>query len=176
MTKSRSLRGAVLLLLLSTPLAAGAAGPSVRIRLPERFRVLAGQYFDLRVEATGLADPAAATLKVLVDGVDVTAALPAPEVTTDNDNLPADGDKAWTFRKVSFPFAGERTIEAVVKDGSLSGSDDQDVCVHEFKLNGRKNVILFIGDAMGTAYRDAGRLVAKSVGNHFREGFFDELQ
>ena len=40
----------------------------------------------------------------------------------------------------------------------------------------KKNIILFVGDAMGTAYRDAGRLVGKSTGNRFREGFFDELQ
>ena len=32
------------------------------------------------------------------------------------------------------------------------------------------------GDAMGTAYRDAGRIVAKSTNNRFREGFFDDLQ
>jgi alkaline phosphatase len=29
---------------------------------------------------------------------------------------------------------------------------------------------------MGTAYRDAGRIVAKSTENRFREGFFDEVQ
>ena len=29
---------------------------------------------------------------------------------------------------------------------------------------------------MGTAYRDAGRIVAQSTGHRFREGFFDELQ
>jgi len=40
----------------------------------------------------------------------------------------------------------------------------------------RASIILFLGDAMGTAYRDAGRIVAKSTNHHFREGFFDELQ
>lgn len=175
MTKSGVFTGVLAVLLLSTPLAAGAAGPGVQIRLPERFRVLTDQYFDLRVEATGLANPAAATLTIRVNGVDVTAALPAPEVSTDNDSQPADLDKAWTFRKVSFSSGGERNVEAVVTDGALSGSDVQEVCVHDFRLHGRKNVILFIGDAMGTAYRDAARIVAQSVGNGFREGFFDEL-
>ena len=44
----------------------------------------------------------------------------------------------------------------------------------------RRNVILFIGDAMGTAYRDAARLVSRSIvdangKNSFRDGFFDDL-
>lgn len=165
----------VAVLLFSSPIVAKSAPPSVQIRLPERFRVLTGQYFDLRVEATGLPNTEA-TLKVLIDGADVTAQLPAPEVTTDNDNQPADLDKAWVFRKVSIASAGERVLKAVVTCGDVTADDTQDVCVHDFKLEGRKNVILFIGDAMGTSYRDAGRIVAKSVNGGFREGFFDELQ
>ncbi|HWB95314.1 MAG TPA: alkaline phosphatase, partial [Bryobacteraceae bacterium] len=44
----------------------------------------------------------------------------------------------------------------------------------------RRNVILYIGDAMGTTYRDAARLVSRSIvdangKNAFREGFFDNL-
>jgi len=44
----------------------------------------------------------------------------------------------------------------------------------------RRNVILFIGDAMGTAYRDAARLVGRATldsngKNSLREGLFDNL-
>jgi alkaline phosphatase len=44
----------------------------------------------------------------------------------------------------------------------------------------QRNVILFIGDAMGTAFRDAARLVSRATldskgKNSFREGFFDSL-
>ena len=48
--------------------------------------------------------------------------------------------------------------------------------MQDFRLSGEKSIILFIGDAMGTAYRDLSRIVAQSTNNRFREGFFDELQ
>ena len=145
--------------------AEAASGPLVSIRLPEKFRVLEKQYFDLRVEATGLTNPATATLAIFSNGVNVTPGLPAPEVTTDNDNVPADLDKAWTFRKLSFGNDGPYTLVAKVTDGAGVGTDEQDVCVYEFDQRKRpKNVILFIGDAMGTAYRDVGRLVAQEHG------------
>ena len=165
------------------PTAAVQAAPTVAIRLPERFRLLTGQLYDLRVEATGLTNANAATIRVLVDGADVTASLPTPEVTTDNDANPADNDKAWTFRATSFNAAGVHTVVAQVTDASGSGSRTQRVGVQPFAFtDGRgnplpkKNVILFLGDAMGTAYRDSGRLLGKSTGNRFREGFFDQLQ
>ena len=75
-------------------------GPAARIRLPERFRVLTGQLFDLRVEVTGLTNTGA-NLRVRLDGEDITRQLPPPEITVDNDANPADIDKAWTFRKIS---------------------------------------------------------------------------
>jgi alkaline phosphatase len=152
----------------------GTVAPGVRIRLPERFRVLTDQYFDLRVEATGL-QGANATLKVIVDGNDVTSRLPAPEVTSDNDSDAASGDRAWTFRKMSFPKAGVKVLQAVVTDGAQTASATARIGVQSFRLVGKKNIILFIGDGMGTAYRDAARIVAKSTKNRFREGFFDEM-
>jgi hypothetical protein len=87
----------------------GLLAPGVRIRLPEKFRVLTDQLFDLRVEAIGI-QGADARLKVIVDGADVTSKLPAPEVTSDNDSDAASADKAWTFRKVSFPNAGVKAL------------------------------------------------------------------
>jgi alkaline phosphatase len=171
----------VALVQLAGPLAAHAA-PAVSIRLPERFRVLTDQQFDARIEATGLAD-LDATIQVLLDGVDITAELPAPEVTTDNDAAPADLDKAWTFRKLSIPAAptasvatSSRFVEVVVTSGEQVANATITIGVQDFDLVGQKNIVLYIGDAMGTAYRDAGRLVAKSTGQRFREGFFDELQ
>jgi alkaline phosphatase len=152
----------------------GLPAPGVRIRLPERFRVLTDQFFDLRVEATGI-QGADARLKLIVDGADVTSKLPAPEVTSDNDSDVASADKAWTFRKVSFPNAGVKALEAVVTDGSQTASATARIGVQPFSLVGKKNIILFIGDGMGTAYRDAARIVAMSTKNRFREGFFDEM-
>ncbi|MBS0659351.1 MAG: alkaline phosphatase [Verrucomicrobia bacterium] len=154
----------------------GAPLPSVRVRLPERFRLLNGQLFDLRVEAIN-ADPAA-SLQVLIDGNDVTSTLPGPEVSTDNDADSATPDKAWVYRALSFATPGVHTIVTRVTSGGQTGIFTQRVGVQDFNPGAiaRKNIILYIGDAMGTAYRDAGRIVAKSTGNRFREGFFDELQ
>ena len=143
------------------------AAASVRIRLPERFRVLTDQLFDLRVEAAGL-QSTDATLKVIIDGSDLTSRLPAPEITTDNDSDAASLDKAWTFREMSFPAAGVRQVQAIVTDGSSTTSATARIGVQPFSLVGRKNIILFIGDGMGNAYRDAARIVAKSTNNRFR--------
>src|SRR5262249_32929209 len=69
-----------------------------------------------------------------------------------------------------------------VSAGGTMTTDSRTVSVREFSsLAGqRRNVILFIGDAMGTTYRDAARLVSRSIvdasgKNSFREGLFDDL-
>jgi alkaline phosphatase len=162
-------------ILTAATLATGAQAANVSFCLPERFRLLTEQMFDLRIEATDLQN-LNSSLVVKINGVDVTSSLPAPEVTTDNDNQPASLDKAWTFRNLSIIQPGVTTIEAVVETSHTT----QRIGVQAFNLHGNgkkfKNIILYIGDAMGTAYRDTGRIVGKSTGNRFREGFFDELQ
>lgn len=150
---------------------------SVKIVLPERFRVLSDQLFDLRVEAAGLSSLSAeAQLVVSGDKHDALQGVGSPEVTTNNDNNAASLDKAWTWRRLSFGREGLRTLKAIVTDNGNTYEASTQIGVQEFKLQGNKNIILFIGDAMGTAYRDAGRIVAQSTGHRFREGFFDELQ
>lgn len=176
-------------LAIAATVAQSHALPNVRVRLPERFRLLTGQLYDLRIEATGLtaADINNTSIIIRVDGVDITASLPAPQVTTNNDTNAGDLDKAWTFRSTNFPIAGVKSLVAEVTDDSGIGSHTRRIGVQPFSFTdakgrniGKKNVILFIGDAMGTAYRDASRIVAKSTvdgsGAHFREGFFDSLQ
>src|SRR5262245_54416378 len=78
----------------SKTLPAVQGGPVVKIRLPERFRVLTDQLFDLRVEASNLTDLNAANIKIILDDKDITSQLGTPEVTTDNDNDPSTLDKA----------------------------------------------------------------------------------
>lgn len=166
---------AILLAASAIPL---CAAPIVDVALPERFRVLSQQMFDFRVEATGLINPSTATVKLIVDGVDSTANFGTAEITTDNDNNASDLDKAWVFRSISFVDAGVTEITVEVTDNGQTSSYLQRIGVQEFKIGAlqKKNVILYIGDAMGTAYRDVGRIVAKSENNGFRGGFFDELQ
>jgi len=146
----------------------------VSIRLPERFRLLTDQQFDLRVEAVGLTRPNA-SLRVLLDGVEATATLSPPEITTDNDADSATLDKAWTFRRVAFSSAGVKVLQAIISDDAQSATATTRIGVQLFQLQGKKNILLFLGDAMGTAYRDVARIVAKSTNHRFREGFFDEL-
>ncbi|HEY1122102.1 MAG TPA: alkaline phosphatase, partial [Haloferula sp.] len=166
-------------LLVASP--AVLAAPSVRIALPERCRLLTRQYFDLRVEAHGLTDTNATLVLRDELGNDLISRFgPADEVTTDNDATPADFDKAWVFRAESIPTEGVKTIIAEVRDtNGTSGNDTRKVGVQRFKTQVRpaskKNLILFIGDAMGQNYRDAGRIVSRSTGGSFREGFFDDL-
>src|ERR1700754_1580646 len=92
---------------------------SVKIVLPERFRVLSDQLFDLRVEVTGLSS-LSAQIQLTVSGNkhDGLQGIGLPEVTTNNDNNPADLDKAWTWRRLSFGREGLRTLKAVITDGA----------------------------------------------------------
>ncbi len=154
------------------------AAPRVHIALPERCRLLTRQYFDLRVEATDLADGNAVLVLRDENGKDVTAFFGTPdEISADNDYFTGNIDRAWTFRAESFPTEGIKTVVAEVSDAGGTGSDFRKIGVQRFKARppGKKNLILFVGDAMGESYRDAGRLVARSTGAGFRGGFFDQL-
>lgn len=152
--------------------------PTVRIVLPERFRVLTNQYFDLRIEAENLSRLNARIELQVEDensGQKVTYAG-ALETTTNNDNNPNSSDKAVTYRRMYFTSPGIKTIRALIFDGRQIYGVGTQISVQSFSLPVRKNIVLFIGDAMGTAYRDASRIVAQSTGNRFREGWFDDLQ
>ncbi len=152
--------------------------PRVRINLPERFRVLNNQYFDLRIEVEGISS-ARSRITIQVENATGTETLNfegSVEQTENNDNNPNTNDRAYTYRKVSFDTAGLKNIRAVITDGRTIYGVATQISVQEFSLNRNKNIILYIGDAMGTAYRDASRLVAQSTANRFRQGWFDDLQ
>ncbi len=153
--------------------------PTIRIVVPERFRVLTNQFFDLRVEAENLGS-VRSRVQISVfnengqrESINYAGQY---ETTSGNDNNPNNIDRAYTYRKMSFTTPGIKTIQAVFTDGRrLFGSQTQ-ISVQDFNLESNKNIVLFIGDAMGTAYRDASRIVAQSADGRFREGWFDDLQ
>ncbi len=153
--------------------------PTIRIVLPERFRVLTNQYFDLRVEAENLASsrikPQITILNENGDRETINNAGQY-EFSADNDNNPNNIDRAYTYRKVSFATPGIKTIQAVFSDGRRVYGSATQISVQDFNLQANKNIVLFLGDAMGTAYRDASRIVAQSTDGRFREGWFDDLQ
>ena len=164
-------------MILFSGVAIAQGSPTVRIVLPERFRVLTNQYFDLRVEAEGLSSPNA-RIQIEVDGQrrDGLSVAGATENTQNNDANPATVDKAVTLRKAFFSRPGTKTIFATVIDGRQIYGVATQITVQDFNIRSAKNIVLFIGDAMGTAYRDSSRIVSQSTGNRFREGWFDELQ
>lgn len=155
-----------------------SATPQVKIVLPERCRLLTRQYFDLRIEAHGLTDSGATLVLRDEKGKDLAPLFGTPdEVSTNNDQNTGDLDKAWVFRARSFTSEGVKTLVAEVSDGGGKDSAVTKIGVQRFrtKIGAKKNIILFIGDAMGEAYRDAGRNVLGSTGSGLRGGFFDQL-
>jgi alkaline phosphatase len=143
------------------------------IRLPERMRLLSGQLFDVRVEATGL-DAAQARIELQLDG-QPWARKSQAETSTDNDEDASDHDQQWTYRALQLE-SGAHVLTATVRDGKRSAAATAQIGVQDFSPVGGKSLILFIGDGMGTAYRDAGRIVGASANGGLREGRYDHMQ
>ncbi len=144
--------------------------------LPERTRLLQDQQVDLVIEIRNVS--AASNFRVTANGADITSRFAAPEVK----DLDCDADNDVVYRANLQRFAaGEIQLEASALAGGSTVRDRRTIRVMPFSLPAqRRNVVLFIGDAMGTAYRDAARLVARSVASAdgrpgLREGFFDNL-
>ena len=166
--------------MLIAPLFSQTNSPSLRILLPERTRLLQGQQVDLVIEVRNAA--AVTNLKVMAGSVDLTSRFDKPVAA----QLDCDESTDWVVRAnlQSFQELGTLKLTATAAAGTATLSDSRDVLVRPFAMPGsgvaRRNVILFIGDAMGTAYRDAARLVSRSTvsadgKNSFRDGFFDNL-
>ena len=155
-----------------------AQSPSLRILLPERTRLLQNQQFDLVLEVRNASS--VSNLRVTAGSVDLTqnftGAAPA--------QLDCDNSQDWVLRAnlQTLDIPGTITLTATATAGSATVTDKRTIQVVEFNAIGsrRRNVILFIGDAMGTAYRDAARLVSRAIvdstgKNSFRDGYFDNL-
>lgn len=147
------------------------------ILLPEKTRLLEDQRVDLVIEMRNVTSPTG--LRVTANGRDITSRFGSP--TTVDLDCNARPDSVVRANLQGFSEIGYTRIEASVNSGSTRLSDVKDILVYEFKPGQqRKNVVLFIGDAMGQTYRDAARLVARSVEtvqgvSGMREGFFDNL-
>ncbi|BDC47778.1 hypothetical protein F183_A00940 [Bryobacterales bacterium F-183] len=164
--------------LLAAPLFAQT--PSIRFALPERLRLLEGQLVDLVVEVRNAS--AVSNLRVTAGQADLTSSFSAPAKT----ELDCDSSSDFVTRAnlQSFPTSGDIALTVTATVDGRTVTDTRTVQVRPFAptTSGgpRRNVILFIGDAMGTTYRDAARLVSRSIvdstgKSSFREGFFDNL-
>lgn len=152
---------------------------SLRILLPERTRLLQGQRIDLVVEVRNAS--ALTGFRVMAGDTDITASFSAPVKT----ELDCDASSDWTARAnlQAFETPGNLNLTVMATADGAALRDSRQVQIRPFAMPAdqpRKNYILFIGDAMGTAYRDAARLVARSVADAegrsgLREGYFDNL-
>lgn len=167
-------------LLLSAALVAPAVfSQSVSLLLPERTRLLQDQRVDLVIEVRNVTAPRG--FSVTANGRNITQFFSAPTtVDLDCDDRP---DLVYRANLYGFQDLGQIAVSASVDTGDAGlQSDHKTVTVYPFSLQpgARKNIVLFIGDAMGTTYRDAARIVARSVENAngipgFRGGYFDNL-
>ena len=163
--------------LLTAGAGIAAAQPRLTILLPERTRLLEDQRVDLVIEMRNVTQ--ASGLEVTANGASLTSKFSAPKAV----QLDCDATPDMMVRADMVGFApGSIRIRARVSTDAGVLEDVKDIIVYPFAglPSQRRNVILFIGDAMGTAYRDAARIVGRSVEtvpgvSGFREGIFDNL-
>jgi alkaline phosphatase len=174
--KTQSIDRAVRLsLALSACAFAQTAAPCIRILLPERTRLREGQQVDLVPEVRNT--KTVTNLTVMAGSTDLTSKFSVPNpATPDCNTAPAIVVRA---NLQSFPAGTISHTVSLTADGTAV-QDYRSILVRPFQISRQRNLVLFIGDAMGTAYRDAARLVARSIvddkgKNSFRDGFFDNL-
>ena len=150
----------------------------VDILMPERTRLLVRQRIDLVIEVRNA--KTVDQFRVVANGEDITNRFAAPAAT----ELDCNGTAGLVYRADLFEFQKPGNVKLAVDvqaaDAPLHA--ERNIEIKPFMLPAApRNYIIFIGDAMGNAYRDAGRIVARSVETRpgvpgIREGFFDRLQ
>lgn len=172
---SRFTQGTVLASVAFTASLFAQTSPNVRILLPERTRLLEGQLVDLVLEVRNARN--VTNLSVTAGSVDITSKFSAPAAATlDCNTAPAVVVRANLQSFV----AGTVELKVTMQADGATVTDSRSILVRPFGVTPNRNIILFIGDALGTAYRDAARLVSRSImddkgKSSFRDGFFDNL-
>lgn len=144
--------------------------------LPERIRLLEDQRIDLVVEAR---NATGGTLRVTANGVDISKSFTGPK-GADLDCVSRPG-AVWRADMMSFSTPGEVRLEATLETAQGVTRAVSDLVIQPFKqVQGNKNVILYVGDGMTESWRDAARIVGRSVETRpgvpgLRQGFFDRL-
>ena len=143
---------------IATP---AVAATNVTITPQNHAKFLSGQRFDLRVEGQGTG-PYAATLAI--DGVPQTFTSGAQNTTT-TDGITSSGWGGFNLRGYSSCNPGTHTITATFTDtaGTTSVTSQFDIDDPFGSRQEIKNIIIMLGDGMGTAHRTAARLVRYGV-------------
>jgi alkaline phosphatase len=152
----------------SQPAAEGSA-LTAAILPPQGFRFVPGQRFDLRVEGSGVIAGAPVSIGVTLDGRDV-----APEIFGRSAAIFPILDKAGrptgaygagtTANAIQIDQAGPHVFEAVVRQQGREARARSEIVIVAPDPGGAKarNLILFIGDGMGLAYRTAARIARRA--------------
>lgn len=147
-------------MLIAAPPASAAT--VLRIMPPDGAVLLAGQQFDLRVEATSDTGGRPEALRVEVNGRDVTGR---------NDPRAGEGAPAnsaiFLVRRFTLDTPGAVVIRARTAEGT---STEVRLTVENWARPGRgvpraRNIILLLGDGMGAAHRTAARIVSRGYHN-----------
>jgi len=170
----KTLAATVLCAAITIPAFGQSSAPSIRIVLPERTRLLQGQQVDLVIEVRNAT--AVSGLNVSASGIGMTSQFGAAKAAL----LDCDTSSDWVYRANLQSFNATVELTATVTADGKTLSDTRTIQVRPFAQPQRRNIVLFIGDAMGTAYRDSIRLVDRATvdangKSAFREGFFDSL-
>jgi alkaline phosphatase len=137
--------------------------PAVRILPIARAKFLAGARFDLRVEAIGLPDPNAATIRIEVTGHN------GPESVLVGDPVRTSSTPTSlevTYANLSYPRAGRYTVSATVEGAAaqpLRSVVEHEVVVAANGGKKAKNVIFFLGDGMGQGSITAARILSQGI-------------
>jgi len=157
----------------------GQTSPSLNILLPDRPRLLVEQQVDLVLEVSNATTLSG--LKVTAGATDITSKFKK----LSSANMHCQGSPGFVLRAdlYTFPAPGMAKLTATAIANHTQVTDSREIEVRPFHVpsdGSRRNIILFIGDAMGTAYRDSARLVSRAIigpdgKNSFNQGFFDDL-
>jgi len=148
-------------LVLGSLSAAHAAPTLVSVTPPNNARFAAGQRFDLRVEGQGTG-PFSATLAI--DGVEQEFTS-GEQNTTTTDGISSPGFGGFNLRGYKNMREGRHTITASFADSTGTVEVESHFEIIDVR-GGRepvRNIIIMLGDGMGTAHRTAARLVRYGV-------------
>ena len=154
--------------LLPTTQKAYAAEPSMIILPIDRAKFLAGQRFDLRVEANALAQKPT-EWEVTIDGKPAESFFGKAGQMTNSST----SSQEQTFRDVALGEAGQYKVTATATAGGirLSKTIAYEVVDAQPTAQQAKNVILFIGDGMSLPIRTAARIVSRGM----KEGKYNSM-
>jgi alkaline phosphatase len=134
-----------------------AAPSNVSVTPPNNARFIAGQRFDLRVEGKGVG-PFLSTLTI--DGVPQTFTSGTQNSVT-TDGITSNGYGGFNLRGYSNLRPGRHQIVATFTDATGTSKVESSFEIeHVGGFNPSvRNIIILLGDGMGTAHRTAARLV-----------------